>query len=45
MVDMVVVIRQMSRSSLDYFLCVYMGAVVPKLSGSPQWDCLRVSKR
>jgi hypothetical protein len=29
----------------DHFLCVYTAAVVPTLSGSPQWDCLRVSKR
>jgi hypothetical protein len=30
---------------VDYFLCVCKAAVVPTLSGSPQWECLRVSKR
>jgi hypothetical protein len=29
----------------DYFVYVCKAAVVPTLSGSPQWDCLRVSKR
>jgi hypothetical protein len=31
--------------SPDYFLCVCKAAVVPTLSGSPEWECLRVSKR
>ena len=34
-----------SNCSPDYFLCVCKAAVVPTLSGSPQWDSLRVSKR
>jgi len=34
-----------SNCSPDYFLCVCTAAIVPTLSGSPQWDCLRVSKR
>jgi carboxymethylenebutenolidase len=32
-----------SACSPDYFLCVCKAAVVPTLSSSPQWECLRVS--
>src|SRR6266481_9381989 len=34
-----------SNCPSDYFLCVCKAAVVPTLSGSPQWECLRVRKR
>ena len=34
-----------SNCSPDYYSCLYKAAVVPTLSGSPRWECLRVSKR
>jgi hypothetical protein len=34
-----------SNYSPDYFLCVRTPAIIATLSGSPQWECLRVSER
>jgi len=35
--------RGEERRKGDYVLCVCTAAIVPSLSGSPQWACRRVS--